>query len=41
MKIGICADHGGYSLKETIYPFLLSMGYEVVDYKPFDQVSAK
>ena len=37
MKIGICADHGGYSLKETIYPFLLSMGYEVVDFGAFNQ----
>lgn len=37
MKIGICADHGGYSLKETIYPFLLKMGYEVVDFGAFKQ----
>ncbi|HEX6846476.1 MAG TPA: RpiB/LacA/LacB family sugar-phosphate isomerase [Chitinophagaceae bacterium] len=32
MKIGICADHGGYALKEIIYPFLLKTGYEVVDF---------
>jgi len=32
MKIGICADHGGYELKETIYPFLIKMGYEVADF---------
>jgi ribose 5-phosphate isomerase B len=32
MKIGICADHGGYELKEIIHPFLLKMGYEVVDF---------
>ena len=37
MKIGICADHGGYALKETIYPFLLKMGYEVVDFRAFKQ----
>ncbi len=37
MKIGICADHGGYVLKETIYPFLLKMGYEVQDFGAFIQ----
>lgn len=35
MKIGICADHGGYGLKETIYPYLIKMGYEVVDFGAF------
>ncbi len=35
MKIGICADHGGYELKETIYPFLIKMGYEMVDLGAF------
>lgn len=35
MKIGICADHGGYELKETIHPFLIKMGYEVVDFGAF------
>ena len=29
MKIGICADHGGYALKEIIHPFLIKMGYPV------------
>jgi len=37
MKIGICADHGGYALKETIYPFLTKIGYEVVDFGAFKQ----
>jgi ribose 5-phosphate isomerase B len=32
MKVGICADHGGFELKEVIHPFLLKMGYEVKDY---------
>jgi ribose 5-phosphate isomerase B len=32
MKIGIAADHGGFELKQVIYPFLLSMNYEVVDF---------
>jgi len=35
MKIGICADHGGYALKEIIHPFLIKMGYEVVDFGAF------
>lgn len=32
MKIGIAADHGGYVLKEIIHPFLLSQGFEVIDF---------
>lgn len=35
MKIGICADHGGYALKEIIHLFLFKMGYEVVDFGAF------
>lgn len=35
MKIGICTDHGGYALKEIIHPFLIKMGYEVVDFGAF------
>ncbi|MGM0883952.1 MAG: ribose 5-phosphate isomerase B [Bacillota bacterium] len=31
MKIAIGADHGGYSLKEVVVPFLQSLGHEVVD----------
>ena len=37
MKIGICADHGGYSLKNIIHEFLTQMGYEVVDFGAFKQ----
>ena len=32
MKIGIAADHGGYSLKESIKSWLISLGYEVKDF---------
>jgi len=32
MKIGISADHGGFSLKEIIHPFLIEKGYDVVDF---------
>lgn len=32
MKIGIAADHGGYKLKETIHPFLVKRGHEVIDF---------
>ena len=35
MKIGIAADHGGFELKEIIYPFLISLGYEVIDFGAF------
>lgn len=35
MKIGICADHGGYALKKIIHPFLIKMDYEVVDFGAF------
>ena len=35
MKIGVCADHGGYALKEILLPFLIKMGYEVKDYGAF------
>lgn len=37
MKIGICADHGGYALKEIIHEFLVKTGYEVVDFGAFGQ----
>ena len=36
MKIGIAADHGGYELKEIMYRFLLSLGYEVKDFGAFE-----
>ena len=32
MKIGIAADHGGFDLKESLKPFLLKKGYELVDF---------
>jgi ribose 5-phosphate isomerase B len=32
MKIGIAADHGGYKLKEVIHPWLIKLGYEVIDF---------
>lgn len=35
MKIGICADHGGYALKEIIHRFLIKINYEVVDFGAF------
>lgn len=31
MRVAIGADHGGYTLKETLKPHLQSLGYEVVD----------
>jgi len=35
MKIGISADHGGFTLKAIIHPFLTQQGYEVVDFGAF------
>lgn len=32
MKIAIGSDHGGLSLKESIKPFLVEQGHEVVDF---------
>lgn len=32
MRIGICADHGGFALKEKLITLLREAGYEVVDY---------
>ena len=31
-KIGICADHGGFELKEKIKSFLIENQFELVDY---------
>lgn len=31
-KIGICADHGGFELKEKILPFLIKNNFEVIDF---------
>lgn len=32
MKVGVAADHGGFSLKQIIIPFLQELGHEVKDY---------
>jgi ribose 5-phosphate isomerase B len=32
MKIGICADHGGFVLKESIRALLVKMEHEVTDF---------
>jgi ribose 5-phosphate isomerase B len=32
MKIGMAADHGGFSLKTTLETSLRSLGYEVIDF---------
>lgn len=31
-KIGICADHGGFELKERMIPFLVANKFQVIDY---------
>lgn len=31
-KIGICADHGGFELKEKIIPFLEKNNFETIDF---------
>ena len=36
MKIGIAADHGGFELKQIIQPYLVSLGYEVIDYGAYE-----
>ena len=36
MKIGIAADHGGYELKKTLHAFLVTSGYEVVDFGAYE-----
>lgn len=37
MKIGIAADHGGFTLKQIISPYLVSLKYEVVDFGAYEQ----
>lgn len=32
VKVGICADHGGYELKEKLKSFLQMKGFEMVDF---------
>ncbi|AZA93805.1 ribose 5-phosphate isomerase B [Chryseobacterium nakagawai] len=40
MKIGICADHGGFELKEKIKSFLVENQFEPVDYGAMELNSA-
>jgi len=32
MKLGMAADHGGYEMKQKIYPLLCARGHKVVDF---------
>src|SRR5204863_2125990 len=32
MRVGICTDHGGFSLKEELLAQLRAAGYEVIDF---------
>ena len=32
LKIGICADHGGFDLKEKLISFLIKKNFEIVDF---------
>jgi ribose 5-phosphate isomerase B len=32
MRVGICTDHGGFELKETLAAYLRAAGHEVVDF---------
>lgn len=36
MKIGIAADHGGYSLKEAVRLWLSGLGHDVKDFGAFE-----
>ncbi|VEH21472.1 Probable ribose-5-phosphate isomerase B [Chryseobacterium nakagawai] len=40
IKIGICADHGGFELKEKIKSFLVENQFEPVDYGAMELNSA-
>src|SRR5215212_9168786 len=37
MKIGIAADHGGFTLKQIIHPYLVSLNHEIIDYGAYEQ----
>ncbi len=39
MKVAIGSDHGGFSLKEVIVPFLKELGHEVLDVGCHDEQS--
>ena len=32
LKIGICADHGGFGLKEKLISFLIKNNFEIIDF---------
>jgi ribose 5-phosphate isomerase B len=32
MRVGICTDHGGFDLKESLVAYLQAAGHEVVDF---------
>ena len=36
MKVGIATDHGGFSLKQIIQPFLLELGHEIEDFGAYE-----
>jgi ribose 5-phosphate isomerase B len=37
MKIGVAADHGGFSLKEEIRSWLTSLGYDLKDFGAYQR----
>ncbi len=37
IKVGIATDHGGFALKQILHPYILSLGYEVVDFGAFER----
>ena len=39
MRIAIACDHGGYGLKETLVPFIASLGHEIDDMGCFSEAS--
>ena len=39
MKVAIGSDHGGFSLKEVIVPFLKELGHDVLDVGCYDEQS--
>jgi ribose 5-phosphate isomerase B len=40
MKIAIGGDHAGYEYKESLKPYLESLGHEVKDFGPYSNASA-
>lgn len=39
MRIALASDHGGYGLKETLIPFIASLGHEIDDMGCFSEAS--